>query len=106
MRMSLASLRNCWHPRSNPTDRPSEMVSPGSPGEPWLDPTFQLDFIVEQNEDKSWTAEVRPFMPLFAKPHAVFTGETREEVVLAVGKWVFENRLKPNQEQKEGDTDE
>jgi hypothetical protein len=45
-------------------------------------------------------------MPLFAKPYAVFTGETREEVVLAVAKWVYENRIKPNQEKKEGDTDE
>jgi len=96
------SLQNS-HPMNSPTDRPNEA---GEPGETWLDPTYQLDFIVEQNNDGGWTSEVRPFMPLFAKPHAVFTGETREEVVLAVSKWVYENRIKPNQEKKEGDTDE
>ena len=88
---------------NNPKDYPEET---GSLAEARLDPAHQLDFILEKNEDGSWNAEVRPFMPLFAKPYAVFTTETREQGVRAISRWVYKNRLKPLQEQKEGDTDE
>ena len=53
---------------------------------------IKLDILIYENNDGSWTSEVRPFMPIFAKPFVQYTRPTRDEVAELLARWlIYEN---------------